>query len=82
MSKNYTRVRLESCKRMWSAERTDEQIQREKFKHEDTQLRSETKRATERDKNRKENKQGKVRMKREEDIRNTGIGMIILGEFR
>lgn len=67
---------------MWSAERTDEQIQREKFKHEDTQLRSETKRATERDKNRKENKQGKVRMKREEDIRNTGIGMIILGEFR
>lgn len=55
---------------------------REKFKHEDTQLRSETKRATERDKNRKENKQGKVRMKREEDIRNTGIGMIILGEFR
>jgi hypothetical protein len=67
---------------MWSAERTDEQIQRETFKHEDTQLRSETKRATERDKNRKENKQGKVRMKREEDIRNTGIGMIILGEFR
>lgn len=27
-------------------------------------------------------KQGKVRMKREEDIRNTGIGVIILGEFK
>lgn len=26
--------------------------------------------------------QGKVRMKREQDIRNTGIGMVILGEFR
>ena len=35
---------------------TDEQIQREKFKHEDPQLRSETKRAIERDKNRKEDR--------------------------
>ena len=50
-------MRLESRKRVWSAERTDEQIQREKFKHEDTQLRSETKRATERDENRKEDRQ-------------------------
>ena len=41
---------------MWSTERTNEQIQREKFKHEDPQLRSETKRAIERDKNRKEDR--------------------------
>lgn len=51
VSRSYTGVRLESCKRMWLAERTDEQ-KREKLKYEDTQLGRKTKR----DKNRQEDR--------------------------
>lgn len=49
-------MKLESCKRRWLAERTDEQIQRETPKCEDAQFEREIERATERDKNRDEDK--------------------------
>lgn len=49
-------MKLESYKRRWLAERTDEQIQRETPKYEDTQFEREIERATERDKNREEDK--------------------------